>query len=202
MKRRPTRGPQTVATLIASVSDLRPPKAQASAPVPAAIWEMCVGSRIARRARPVKLERGVLFVRTATATWANELSMLSDTIVGALRERGIAVSSLRFFVGEVEPLARPSWREERREAPGRAALPRSLKMEIAKVQDLGLRGAIAAAAAASLGFETSREEGPTPRSAVRAPRSAGRETAPPGQTRSDPPSRSRDKRGSPSDPDL
>ncbi len=41
-----------------------------------------MGSRIAARARPAKLERGVLVIRTASAAWAQELALLADDIVG------------------------------------------------------------------------------------------------------------------------
>ena len=39
-------------------------------PVSSRIWAEAVGARIAERARPITLERGVLTVRAATSVWA------------------------------------------------------------------------------------------------------------------------------------
>ncbi|WP_437822009.1 DUF721 domain-containing protein [Sorangium sp. So ce1078] len=116
-------------------------------------WEAAVGSRIAARARPLKLERGVLHVRAASSTWAQELSMLGDVITAQLRARGLPVQSLRFRVGKVEPVARPPWREEVRPAPKEAPLPLDVRRELGKVADPELRDAIAKAAARNLGWQ-------------------------------------------------
>ncbi|WP_437932780.1 DciA family protein [Sorangium sp. So ce291] len=116
-------------------------------------WEAAVGSRIAARARPLKLERGVLHVRAASSTWAQELSMLGDVITTQLRARGLPVQSLRFRVGKVEPVARPPWREEVRPAPKEAPLPFEVRRELGKVADPELRDAIAKAASRNLGWQ-------------------------------------------------
>ncbi|WP_433937878.1 DUF721 domain-containing protein [Sorangium cellulosum] len=116
-------------------------------------WEAAVGSRIAARARPLKLERGVLHVRAASSTWAQELSMLGDAITTQLRARGLPVHSLRFRVGKVDPVARPPWREEVRPAPKEAPLPVEVRRELGKVPDPELRDAIAKAAARNLGWQ-------------------------------------------------
>src|SRR5262245_24048092 len=57
-------------------------------PVREVIWREAVGLRIAERARPLKLDRGVLLVRAATSAWAHELQLLSEPIIRRLRERG------------------------------------------------------------------------------------------------------------------
>src|SRR5678810_371252 len=81
-------------------STLRVPPAVETSPISFRDWEAAVGTRIAARARPIRLERGVLLVRTATATWAQELTLLADAIVEQLVKRGVPVRSLRFRVGE------------------------------------------------------------------------------------------------------
>ncbi|WP_437873964.1 DciA family protein [Sorangium sp. So ce363] len=116
-------------------------------------WEAAVGSRIAARARPLKLERGVLHVRAASSMWAQELSLLGDAITAQLRSRGLPVQSLRFRVGKVEPVARPPWREEVRPTPKEAPLPVEVRRELGKVADTELREAIAKAAARNLGWQ-------------------------------------------------
>ncbi|WP_437301693.1 DUF721 domain-containing protein [Sorangium sp. So ce426] len=116
-------------------------------------WEAAVGSRIAARARPLKLERGVLHVRAASSMWAQELSLLGDTITAQLRSRGLPVQSLRFRVGKVDPVARPPWREEVRPTPKEAPLPAEVRRELGKVADTELREAIAKAAARNLGWQ-------------------------------------------------
>ncbi|HLM75762.1 MAG TPA: DUF721 domain-containing protein, partial [Polyangiaceae bacterium] len=109
--------------------------------------------RIAARARPVRLERGVLHVRTASSTWAQELTLLADAIVAQLRGRGIEVEALRFRVGSVEPPERPPWRKEVRTSPPEVPLPPEVRRELAAIADPELRTAIAKAAAKNLGWQ-------------------------------------------------
>ena len=77
-------------------------------PVPLAQWRAAVGPRIADRARPIALERGVLVVKVVTSVWANELSMLAPQIIDKLAEPapngapGVEVKSLRFRVGPLD----------------------------------------------------------------------------------------------------
>jgi hypothetical protein len=137
-----------------------PPSVDAS-PVSQRDWEAAVGSRIAARARPISLDRGVLLVRAANATWAQELSLLSDAIVEQLRARGIEVKSLRFRVGRVDPQERPPMRDEVRRSPPEAKLPAGLRTEIARVADEDLRTAIARAAAKNLGWQQQQERSKT-----------------------------------------
>jgi predicted nucleic acid-binding Zn ribbon protein len=114
-------------------------------------WETAVGSRIAARARPYRLEGGVLSIVAATAAWSQELSLLSDRIIIQLARFGIEVSSLRFKVGKIEAPERPA-RRPPKAAPPLALLPNTLAAEIAKVDDPELRQAIARAARRALGF--------------------------------------------------
>ncbi|WP_437755763.1 DciA family protein [Sorangium sp. So ce1389] len=146
-------GIERLGAMIQRESSLSAPAEVDTAPMPFRDWEAAVGSRIAARARPLKLERGVLHVRAASSTWAQELSMLGDAITTQLRARGLPVQSLRFRVGKVEPVARPPWREEVRPAPKEAPLPFEVRRELGKVADPELRDAIAKAASRNLGWQ-------------------------------------------------
>src|SRR6188508_207474 len=98
MSRRIGGGVERLGALIQRESSLAAPGEVDTSPMPFREWEAAVGSRIAARARPLKLERGVLHVRAASSTWAQELSMLGDVITAQLRARGLPVQSLRFRV--------------------------------------------------------------------------------------------------------
>ena len=127
------------------------------APLSERIWTMCVGARIAERARPLSLEGGTLTVRAATSVWASELSLLETTILERLRESGIVVSRLRFRVGLVEPPARPPERRATRKVPPPTTLPAPVISELAQVEDDELRGIIGRAAGANLAWQAHAE---------------------------------------------
>src|SRR5262249_27335061 len=74
-------GLEPLGIVLSRDAGLRVPGSIETSPVSARDWEAAVGSRIAARARPVRLDRGVLLVRTATATWAQELALLADAIL-------------------------------------------------------------------------------------------------------------------------
>lgn len=155
--------PEHLGAVLLRSTDARAPVAVDAPPVAPRDWELAVGTKIARRARPTKLDRGVLHVRAASAGWTQELSLLADAIVEKLRARGLDVRSLRFHVGAVEPLARPAWRTETRVSPGPAALPAEVKRSLAAVPSPELRDAIARAAAVSLGHAEKPAPAPPPR---------------------------------------
>lgn len=200
MKKRPSRftALEPIGLVIQRDAGLRVPAAVETSPIAYRDWEAAVGSRIAARARPVRIDRGVLVVRTATATWAQELALLSDAILQQLRGRGIAVESLRFRVGPVEAPERPPTRDEVRRPPPAVALPAELRAELSHVEDPELRDAIARAAAKNLGWQATnatskktapkraprRDEAPSTSapSDARAPRSVERESAPQART--------------------
>lgn len=144
-------------------TDLRIPAAIDVAPIAFRDWEAAVGTRIAARARPVRLERGVLYVRAASSTWAQELALLADVIVTQLRARGLAVDSLRFRVGHVDAPERPPARQEVRTSPPEVPLPAAVREEVARVADPELREAIARAAAKNLGWQKALAEEPKPK---------------------------------------
>jgi hypothetical protein len=149
-------------------------------PIPVREWRAAVGPRIADRARPWTLERGVLTVKVTTSVWANELQMLAPELVARLRQRGFLVDSLRFRVGQLDQQERPPERRTFRKVPPPKPLSPELKAEVSKVEDDGLRAVIEAAARANLSWQenvnpTSPTAGPP---ASRGPRDAGRGSAP------------------------
>ena len=116
-------------------------------------WRRLVGVGIAKRTRPVSLSRGVLLVQVGSSAWAQQLSMLTDTIRERLADMGLVVGSLRFRVGPVEPLRRePAKVVIVREVP-MAPLPEELRRTLAEVEDLELRAAITRAAASNLAWQ-------------------------------------------------
>jgi hypothetical protein len=176
---------EPIGAVIGRDRDLRTPKGVEGAPVSAREWEAAVGSRIAARAAPVMLERGVLYVRAATSTWAQELTLLADAIVEQLRGRGLPVRQLRFRVGTIEPRARLGEREPPRRSPPSAPLPAEVRDELGHVADLDLRAAIARAAAKNLGWQLVRAKeaaATAGRPGARAPRAAEAGSARPDRT--------------------
>lgn len=153
-------------------------------PIPVREWRAAVGPRIADRARPWTLERGVLTVKVATSVWANELQMLAPELILRLKQRGFAVDAMRFRVGQLDQNERPPERRTFRKVPPPKPLSPELKAEVAKVEDDGLRAVIEAAARANLSWqENANPNGAPPTS--RGPRDAGRGSAPQDRTAED-----------------
>jgi hypothetical protein len=136
-------------SILRGARGLRPPAGVSLPPVPREIWDRAVGSRIALRAQPLRLERGVLLIRVTNTAWANELSLLGDEIRRQLAACGMEVDGLRFVVGRVDAPARPA-QPRRRAAPPDAPLPAELRAPMAKVVDPELRAALEGAAARML----------------------------------------------------
>lgn len=116
-------------------------------------WDAAVGPRIAARTQVIRLSRGTLFIRATSAAWAQELSLLSSTILTRLAEAGLKVDQLRFKVGEI-PLRKDLDAKPRPVA--RAELPEGLKSRLLHVEDEGLRRSIADAAGLGLGRQKAR----------------------------------------------
>jgi hypothetical protein len=77
-------------------------------PVDEALWVLVVGKTVAARTRPGALSPdGTLTVRTASASWSQELNLLEPAIRARLAERGVRVARLRFQVGAVAPITTP-----------------------------------------------------------------------------------------------
>lgn len=118
-------------------------------------WETAVGSRIATRARPARLDRGVLVVVVTSAAWSNELSLLAVPIVERLQGLGVKVTELRFRVGKLEPDVAAN-RRPPKVAPRPVSLTRALEASLDAVPDADLRAALEGAASRSLAFAHGR----------------------------------------------
>lgn len=129
---------------------------QTGAPVSDADWEHAVGSRIAARAKPTSLSRGVLLVTTATAAWSNELSLLCEPILANLRRGGLDVRELRFRVGPIDTPQKNSTRRPAKLVPRPVTLDGPLARSLERVEDDDLRSAIEAAARQSLAYSAKR----------------------------------------------
>jgi hypothetical protein len=184
-------GPERLGVVIVRAAPDQPPH-RGPSPMPLWLWQEAVGPRIARRARPVRLERGVLTVRAATSVWAQELTFLAPNIISQLSALGLVVKSVRFAVGPVETL--PA--EDKPKLPpvkGEPERPlnRELNGAIQKIEDNSLRNVISRAARANLAWQSgigktapkTRVEATTSTTPdARAPRSAEPKTSAPAQT--------------------
>jgi len=47
-------------------------------------WKEIVGMEISKKTRPKRLIRGILYVSVTTSTWANELSLMSNQLMGKI----------------------------------------------------------------------------------------------------------------------
>ena len=66
-------------------------------------WPGAVGEAIAREATPVSEREGVVTVACRSATWAQELDLLSGEIIDQIRQKlpaGSALESLRFVASQ------------------------------------------------------------------------------------------------------
>ncbi|MCL2778377.1 MAG: DUF721 domain-containing protein [Polyangiaceae bacterium] len=121
--------------------------------IPRKEWRAAVGPRIADRAQPISIERGVLTIKVATSVWANELHMLAPELLARLKLCGFAVISLRFRVGILDTVGRPPERRATRKIPPPALLEPELRALVANVADTELRVTIEKAACANLAWQ-------------------------------------------------
>lgn len=168
-------------------------------PIPLAQWRAAVGPRVADRARPIALERGVLVVKVTTSVWANELSMLGSELIEKLASSGFVVKALRFRVGPLDVIEGIPQTRDYRSIPPPVPLGTELEHSLARVEDDELRSMIERAARSNLAWQTvpakkttspmdngaerdkRAEVNAAPRGA-RAPRAVERETARPART--------------------
>jgi hypothetical protein len=181
----PLSAPEPLRAILDRAGENRFARTREAIPVP--LWRDAVGARIAERAFPVSLEDGTLVLRVPTSVWANELSLLADDVCARLKERGVVVRELRFRVGAVPAVERPPERRVARAVPVIREIPEELADVLATVADPELRRAIENAAAANLAWQFMTRPPPPAnlseaQRAVRAPRSAGAESAPPART--------------------
>lgn len=113
-----------------------------------------MGLRVASRAEPIRIERGVLTVKVASAAWAQELGLLAPGIIERLHVEGVECTSLKFRVGEVRGDVRPVERRVSKKIPPPAPIPKSLAQALTEVTDEELRDIIERSAAANLAWQT------------------------------------------------
>jgi len=151
-RRRPTlREPEGIDAVLERAGDNR--FAKRPVPIPTQTWARAVGLRIADRAKPLMLERGVLTVRVSSSVWASELSMLSASVISRLRNAGIEVTELRFRVAPIEAPQHPPERRVSRVVPPPLPLPYELEAALARVEDRELREALRYSASHSLAWQ-------------------------------------------------
>jgi len=65
------------------------------------IWEEAVGINIARNARPISLEAGLLALEVSNAAWARDLALREPELLSRLNERlgSGTISRLTFRIG-------------------------------------------------------------------------------------------------------
>ncbi|MBN2223983.1 MAG: DUF721 domain-containing protein [Deltaproteobacteria bacterium] len=66
-------------------------------------WEGAVGTIIAKNARPVRIDRGVLLTIVSSPVWTQELTLMKKTIIGRLNDRlgEPIVLDIRFIQGDM-----------------------------------------------------------------------------------------------------
>jgi hypothetical protein len=144
---------ETIGKLIGKVYPTHEPDEARALRVFAA-YARAVPDRILRNARPVQYQRAVLTVHTATAAWANALSLESTQLLGKLRFRvpDVPLSRIAFRVGKLPDMIETVRQEP---PPPRllplAQLPDELARELARIHHDGLRERVARAIAVSLG---------------------------------------------------
>ncbi len=119
-------------------------------------WRRIVGERIAARTEPGPKRGRELTVYAASASWAQELSLLVNEIVVRIKAAGIAVDTVRFAVREIKARTRDA--AAPKPTVRKAALPSALNQQLSGIADAELRDAIAEAASLWL----ARDENPTP----------------------------------------
>ncbi|MCA9621710.1 MAG: DUF721 domain-containing protein [Myxococcales bacterium] len=141
---------ERLGSILDHTKEIAPPKHVPRSPIDVRLWELAVGTRIASRAQPLRLDRGTLLVIVSSAAWANELCMLGDAILEKLVDHGVKVDKLRFRVGEVRPHRPRRLGNPKVAPPPDATLPPGLKAVVATIADDDLQRALSDAAAKTL----------------------------------------------------
>lgn len=150
-------GTHSLADVLNQTRGSNPHVPNGTPPIPPRDWDLAVGSRIAMRAVPEALERGVLWVRTNSAAWAQELNLLAVPILAKLHACGHVIRELRFRVSPIRDKARAPEIFDHRTRPAPLPLPDELAADIAHVEDAELRDLIATTAAQNLGWQAHEE---------------------------------------------
>ena len=115
-------------------------------------WSHAVPERVAKNARPVRLQHGVLYVHTTTSAWAQELSFLREQIVAAIRAHApqAGVTDMRAKVGALPVLPERVQAAAPKALVPLADVPEPIAASLAKVRDDALRDSIGTAARTAL----------------------------------------------------
>jgi hypothetical protein len=174
----PKKGPRAPTLLSSLVDPARKEFARrAGLPIDRERWRQAVGDRIAARTEPGWLKNNVLTVVTASAAWAQELSLLSEEIRRRLAEHGLNVRGLRFVVRD--GAGSPSTAAPAQQTLARRDLPDALREQLEAIGDPELAAAIADAAGYAIRDDGDRASEPRP---ARVPRGAAARTARSGRT--------------------
>lgn len=116
-------------------------------------WLRALPEKIVLRARPTRLQHGILQVNVSSSAWAQELHHMHDDLLERLRAHAphARLHAIRFRVGPLPEL--PTFYRPRPPKPRAVALsrlPEALGRALAAVHDDVLRQKIAAAASVSL----------------------------------------------------
>ena len=113
-------------------------------------WAEIVGEPLAKKTRPLKLEKGTLFVLTGDAAYRQHLSYYIQTLLDLIASEAICgpgvVRRIRFEVGEFTPMESPAPKAE--PPPKRGLPPKDEAQETAestakKIQDPRIKKAFA-----------------------------------------------------------
>lgn len=121
------------------------------------MWMRALPKRVVENARPVRLERGTLWVHVTSPVWAQELSFLERDLLEKLKRvpGAAAVRTIRFRVGplpEVKPLEDPTGPGPSPRARARKRVPDpELDAALADLGDDAIRDVLEQAIASSLG---------------------------------------------------
>jgi hypothetical protein len=124
-------------------------------------WQRAIGDRIAARSQPEQLRDGVLTLRVASSVWAQELSLLSSTIIEHLAPLGFAVRSIRCRVGSLDAGSKPKPFPRKPVAVVPIELPAELAQQLDQMKDDDLKATIETAARAQLQLRAQRLARPT-----------------------------------------
>ncbi len=138
-------------------------------------WRRVVGERIAQRTEPGPKRGRELTVFVASASWAQELSLLTNEIVERLKTVHVYVDNVRFRVRAIAPPLREASAPKPSERKG--PLPPKLVAHLREIADDELRDAIGEAASLWLALEAPARRAISTPPAVRSPRAAESQSA-------------------------
>ena len=84
------------------------------------VWAEAVGEGVAERTQPMRIEKGILFLKVTNSVWMQQLQFMKELILTKLHEKmgTDLVQDLRFYIGEVEnPVQEEGRRSSKRDLP-------------------------------------------------------------------------------------